>query len=77
MELVNYLINKLITKINTMSKTSSPKGGKRGCLGADGKYAIENCTGELANQGIGSTVTQGSATITIIDGTKTIVRSNG
>lgn len=77
MELVDYLINKLITKINTMSKTSSPKGGKRGCLGADGKYAIENCTGELANQGIGSTVSQGGASVTVIDGTKTIIRTNG
>lgn len=77
MELGDYLINKLITKINTMSKTSSPKGGKRGCLGADGKYAIENCTGELANQGIGSTISQGGASVTVIDGTKTIVRSNG
>jgi len=77
MELVDYLINKLINKINIMSKTSSPKGGKRGCLGADGKYAIENCTGELANQGIGSTVSQGGASVTVVDGTKTIVRSNG
>ena len=58
-------------------KTTSPKGGNRGCLGADGKYSIENCTGELANQGIGSTISQGGATITTIDGTKTIVRSNG
>ena len=60
-----------------MGKSSSPKGGKRGCLGKDGKYAIENCTGELANQGIGSTIQQGGATITVEDGTKTIVRSNG
>lgn len=60
-----------------MGKSSSPKGGKRGCLGEDGKYAIENCTGELANQGIGSTVSQGGATVTVVDGTKTIVRSNG
>lgn len=60
-----------------MGKSSSPKGGKRGCLGKDGKYAIENCTGELANQGIGSNVSQGGATITEVDGTRTIVRSNG
>ena len=58
-------------------KTTSPKGENRGCLGADGKYSIENCNGDLANQGIGSTVSQGGATITTIDGTKTIVRSNG
>lgn len=60
-----------------MGKSTSPKGGKRGCLGKDGKYAIENCTGELQEQGIGSTIQQGGATITIIDGVKTIVRSNG
>ena len=60
-----------------MGKSSSPKGGKRGCLGKDGKYDIENCTGELANQGSGSTVSQGGATVTVIDGVKTIVRSNG
>ena len=60
-----------------MGKSSSPKGGKRGCLRKKKKYAIENCTGELANQGIGSTVSQGGATVTVVDGTKTIVRSNG
>jgi len=60
-----------------MAKTSSPKGGNRGCLGKDGKYAIENCDGELQSQGIGSTVQQGGATVTVIDGTTTIVRSNG
>lgn len=68
------MLNKLL---KIMGKSSSPKGGKRGCLGKDGKYAIENCTGELANQGIGSTVSQGGATVTVVDGTKTIVRSNG
>lgn len=68
------MLNKLL---KIMAKTSSPKGGNRGCLGKDGKYAIENCTGELANQGIGSTVQQGGATVTVEDGTKTIVRSNG
>jgi hypothetical protein len=77
MESVEYLINKLITKINKMAKTTSPKGGNRGCLGKDGKYAIENCTGELQAQGIGSTVQQGGATVTVVDGVKTIVRSNG
>ncbi len=47
------------------NKTTSPKGGKRGCLGKDGKYAPENCTGELANQGVGALVEQ--STITIIN----------
>ena len=68
------MLNKLL---KIMGKSSSPKGGKRGCLGKDGKYAIENCNGELANQGIGSTVQQGGATVTVVDGTRTIVRSNG
>ena len=35
-------------------KTTSPKGGKRGCLCKDGKtYSKECCTGELHAQGIG------------------------
>ena len=37
-------------------KTSSPKGGNRGCLCADGTYSIECCDGELQSQGIGSLV---------------------
>ena len=36
------------------SKTS-PKGGKRGCLCANGTYSSECCTGELIAQGIGAT----------------------
>jgi len=68
------MLNKLI---KIMAKSNSPKGGKRGCLGEDGKYAIENCTGELQNQGIGSTVAQGESTVTVVDGVKTIVSSNG
>lgn len=47
------------------TKSASPKGGKKGCLGKDGKYAVENCTGELANQGVGALVEQ--STITIIN----------
>lgn len=36
-------------------KTTSPKGGKRGCLCKDGKtYSKECCTGELQAQGIGT-----------------------
>lgn len=46
----------------TKSKTS-PKGGKRGCLGKDGKYSIENCNGDLQAQGIGATTGQSTATI--------------
>ena len=72
------IINQILNNINMAKKrsTTSPKGGDRGCLGQDGKYSKENCTGELANQGIGSTVSQGGAEVTVIDGTKTIVRSN-
>ena len=47
------------------TKSASPKGGKKGCLGKDGNYAVENCTGELANQGVGALVEQ--STITIIN----------
>lgn len=60
-----------------MSKSTSPKGGKRGCLCKDNTYNKECCKGELSQQGVGSTVSQNNVTITIIDGTKTIVRSNG
>ncbi|CAB5218060.1 hypothetical protein UFOVP207_60, partial [uncultured Caudovirales phage] len=33
---------------------ASPKGGKRGCLCADGTYSSECCDGTLPAQGIGS-----------------------
>ena len=45
------------------NKTTSPKGGKRGCLCKDGKYSSECCQGELQEQGIGSTVAQSSGTV--------------
>lgn len=48
--------------MKTKSKTS-PKGGKKGCLGDDGTYSIENCNGDLQNQGIGATTGQSSAVI--------------
>lgn len=44
-------------------KTTSPKGGKRGCLCKDGKYRKECCEGELSQQGIGSTVNGGSQVV--------------
>ena len=68
------MLNKLI---KIMGKTTSPKGGKRGCLCKDNTYDSKCCNGGLQEQGIGSTIQQGSATITIVDGTTTIVRSNG
>lgn len=58
-------------------KTTSPKDGKRGCLCDDSTYSNECCKGELINQGIGSTVSQGTSTITVVDGVRTIVRQNG
>jgi len=53
---------KLINKIMG-NKTSSPKGGKRGCLCKDGTYSSKCCDGELINQGIGPTVNQQTSTI--------------
>jgi hypothetical protein len=61
----------------TKSKTS-PKGGNRGCLCKDGTYKKECCNGDLQAQGIGATLSQGGESlITIVDGTRTIVRNNG
>jgi hypothetical protein len=54
---------KLINKIMG-NKTSSPKGGKRGCVCKDGTYSSKCCNGELQEQGIGSTVAQSNATVT-------------
>lgn len=59
------------------NKYTSPKDSKRGCLCDDSTYSAECCKGELINQGIGSTVAQGSSTVTQVDGTRTTVRSNG
>jgi len=49
--------------MQTKSKTS-PKGGRRGCLGKDGKYSIENCNGDHQNQGLGNT--QNGTTVVIV-----------
>lgn len=59
-----------------VSKTS-PKGGKRGCLCDDGTYKKECCTGELANQGIGATVSQSTATYTNTNNGTTTVTQRG
>jgi hypothetical protein len=67
---------KLINKIMG-NKTSSPKGGKRGCLCKDGKYSSECCQGELQEQGIGSTVAQQSSSVTNVNTERTMVRYNG
>ena len=44
-------------------KTSSPKGGKRGCVCKDGTYSSKCCNGELSEQGIGSTVNQQTSNV--------------
>jgi hypothetical protein len=59
------------------NKYTSPKDAKRGCLCDDSTYSAECCKGELINQGIGSTVAQGTSTVTVVDGVRTTVRSNG
>jgi hypothetical protein len=40
------------------NKTTSPVGGKRGCLCKDGTYKKECCNGDLQEQGVGSLVEQ-------------------
>lgn len=55
-------------------KNTAPVGGKRGCLGKDGKYKKENCNGDLQNQGVGSLVEQ--STITIINNNNPRVITN-
>lgn len=56
---------------------ASPKGGRRGCLGKDGKYSPENCTGELYAQGFGSDIAQGLATIQVNGNERVITTSRG
>jgi hypothetical protein len=59
------------------SKTSSPQGGDRACLCADGTYSKDCCNGELINQGIGSLVGQNSgSTIVNTNEPRTIVSVN-
>lgn len=59
------------------NKTTSPKGGKRGCLCKDNTYSSECCQGELIEQGIGSTVLQQTSTVTNTNAPRVLVRSNG
>jgi len=54
-------------------KTSSPKGGNRGCLCADGTYNSDCCDGELQSQGVGSLVQSVTTTITNTNAPRTIV----
>jgi hypothetical protein len=62
---------KLINKIMG-NKTSSPKGGKRGCVCKDGTYSSKCCNGELSEQGIGSLTNQQVVVTTNTDNTRTI-----
>ena len=74
-ELENYL-QTIKSKIMGQ-KTSSPKGGKRGCLCKDGKYSSECCQGELSEQGIGALQEQQSSIVTNVNEPRVLVRSNG
>jgi hypothetical protein len=69
--MLNFLIKLM------RNKTTSPKGGKRGCLCKDNTYSKECCQGELIEQGVGSTLGQQSATITNTNAPRTIVTNNG
>jgi hypothetical protein len=58
----------------TKSRTS-PTGGNRGCLCADSTYSKECCNGDLQNQGIGATLSQGGESlINNVNEPRTIVR---
>ena len=70
MELVNYL--KMIKNKIMGQKTSSPKGGKRGCVCKDGTYSSKCCNGELSEQGIGALTNQEVIVTTNTDNTRTI-----
>ena len=54
------------------NKTSSPKGGKRGCVCKDGTYSSKCCNGELSEQGIGALTNQEVIVTTNTDNTRTI-----
>lgn len=58
-------------------KTTSPKGGKRGCLCKDGKtYSKDCCSGELQAQGIGTLETPNRVvTINQDNNARTITRN--
>lgn len=55
-----------------MSKTASPKGGRRGCLCKDGTYKKACCDGELQSQGIGSDKNQSTSNVNNVDTTRVI-----
>jgi hypothetical protein len=65
---------KLINKIMG-NKTSSPKGGKRGCVCKDGTYSSKCCNGELSEQGIGALQEQATSTVTNTNTTRVITHN--
>lgn len=56
---------------------ASPKGGKRGCLCADGTYSSECCDGTLQAQGIGATESQSSVVLNNTNSERVITASRG
>lgn len=56
---------------------ASPKGGKRGCLCADGTYSSECCDGTLQAQGIGATESQSSVVLNNTNNERVITASRG
>lgn len=71
-----YKLINMAKKQKTLSKTS-PKGGRRGCLCEDGTYKAECCDGTLQAQGVGSTVSQSTLSITNTNVPRINVTSNG
>ena len=59
------------------NKTTSPKGGKRGCLCKNNTYDVKCCEGEILNQGVGATVQQGTSTVVNQEDNRTIVNVSG
>lgn len=59
------------------NKTSSPKGGKRGCLCNDGTYSTKCCEGELIQQGIGTLVSQSVSDVVNTNEPRIINSTNG
>ncbi len=57
------------------NKTSSPKGGKRGCVCKDGTYSSKCCNGELQEQGIGALQEQTTSTVTNTNTTRVITHN--
>jgi hypothetical protein len=67
----------MINKLMDLIKSTSPKGGKRGCLCEDGTYSSECCKGETINQGIGTTVGQSNSSVNNQSEVRVITSSNG